>query len=215
MEKLTAAQAKRKARALQLWDASMPLAGTIGENYLASRCLAGLVNSPALRFHGEVSHPAGGKFPAMVALVVDVAGMPIGVHRTYLASDGLGKAAVEPPKASLGQSSGGIIRLAQLNMHAPVVVGEGIETSASAGILTKAPASAAICAGNLERSLVLPSEVTEVIIAVDPDPPGWKAARGAAQRWTNEGRHVQFACPSGSGDFNELLCAKTKDASHG
>lgn len=96
----------------------------------------------------------------------------------------------------------------------PLVIGEGIETSASAALIINAPAWAAVSAGNLGYRLVLPDEVNKVIISVDPDLPGRKAAWAACARWRQEGRDVKLALPSGSGDFNDYLCALKKDATH-
>ena len=53
----------------------------------------------------------------------------------------------------------------------PLVIGEGIESSASAGRLMGLPAWAAVSAGNLAKGLVLPSEARRVVIAADPDDP--------------------------------------------
>jgi hypothetical protein len=57
---------------------------------------------PASLRVAELAHPSGGTWPAMVAIVTrgrDNA--PLGVHRTYLARDGSGKAPVEPAKMML------------------------------------------------------------------------------------------------------------------
>jgi phage/plasmid primase-like uncharacterized protein len=150
----------------------------------------------------------------MVALVVDVSGSLTSVHRTYLASDGQGKADVDPRKASLGPVSGGVIRLAEPVAGKPLVLAEGIETAASAGLLLGLPSWSAISSGNLERALLLPPWVTDVIIAFDPDPPGIKAACVAGKRWRNERRRVRVTHPPASGDFNDMLLAKLKDAAN-
>ena len=92
------------------------------------------------------------------------------------------------------------------------MVGEGIETAASAGMMMDAPAWAAISAGNLAAGLVLPAEVRHVIIAADPDGPGEQAAQQAARRWMHEGRRVKIARATGPGDFNDQL---QRDAGHG
>jgi putative DNA primase/helicase len=188
--------------------------GAIAEKYLSSRGLKCLLNSTALRFHPTTAHPDLTARPALVARVVDVDGNPIAVHRTYLAPYGHGKAAANPQRASLGPVKGGVIRLFEIDPALPLVVGEGIETSASAGLLLKGTAWAALSAGNLEKSLRLPSSVQEVIIAEDPDPPGHRASRGAAKRWVRDGHIVKVATPSGSGDFNDVLRAKA-EATHG
>ena len=205
---------KQKTWAFSLWTDSVPLGGTKGEMYFASRQLSHVVESEALRFHPAVRHMSGIKLPAVIALVVDVTGMPLAIHRTYLAADGNGKAAVSPVKASLGHTDGGVIRLSKLDSHSALVVGEGIETAASAGLsLGGLPAWAALSAGNLAK-LTLPPLIAHVIIAVDPDHVGKRAAMRAARRWRLEGRKVQLAIPDGTGDFNDLLCANVQEATH-
>ena len=146
---------KRK-RALAIWNGAEPIPGTPAETYLRRRALAELVNAPALRFRADTPRPGGGRHAAMLALVVDAAGEPMAAHRTFLAADGR-KADVEPVKASLGSVMGGAIRLAP---QAPeIAIGEGIETSAAAGIVLGLPAWSAVSAGNLARALVLPAAV--------------------------------------------------------
>ena len=140
----------------------------------------------------------------MVARVVDAAGETVAVHRTYLRADGAGKAEVEPTKASLGPVWGGAIRLHPHDPGGPLVIGEGIETAASAGIMLQAPAWSAISAGNLGGGLILPPEVRDIIVAADTDAEGETRAHGAAWRWKREGRSVRIARPR-SGDWNDAL----------
>ena len=141
----------------------------------------------------------------MVAQIVDAAGEPTGVHRTYLKADGTGKADVEPTKASLGVVWGSVIRLQDHDPARSLVIGEGIETAASAGVMLQAPAWSAISAGNLGGGLVLPAEVSNVIIAADPDDEGEARAQQAAARWQREGRKVRVARTRIDGDWNDLL----------
>jgi hypothetical protein len=198
---------RSKELALRLWRGSQPAAGTLAERYLTARSLIGLAASPALRFRGDCPHPAGGRLPAMVALVTDAVGQPLGIHRTFLRRDGSAKADVEPQRASLGPIWGGAVRLDPLAPE--LVVGEGVETSASAGKLVGLPAWAAISAGNLARGVVLPREVRRVVVACDRDLPGIDAAEVAANRWREEGRDVQIASPDSLGaDFNDILLAQ-------
>jgi len=198
--------AERTARALVWWNgAPRDALGTPADLYLTGRGLPGLAASPAIRYRTDVSHPAerGTRRPAMLALVQDVTGAPIAVHRTYLTRGGR-KADAVPVKAAVGPIFGGAIRL---DDAAPeLVVGEGIETSASAGRLLGLPAWAAIAAGNLAQRMQLPPEVRSVVIAADADGPGRKAAQDAAARWRAEGRRVRIATPDTPGlDFNDLL----------
>ena len=199
-----AARHRKLEAAVKLWSGSAPAVGTIVDRYLTGRGLPGLAASPALRFRGDCHHPVGGRLPAMVAAVADVDNKLIAVHRTYLRHDGTGKAEVEPVKATLGPVWGGAICLDP--PAAEIVIGEGIETAASAGRLLALPAWSAISAGNLAAGLLLPAKVRAVVIAADADPAGEDAARRAALRWHREGRTVRIARPGKPGaDFNDVL----------
>ena len=204
----TEAEARRRKQeaALRLWRSSEPAPGTPVQAYGTARGLPDLARSAALRFRPDCPHPDGGRLPAMVALVMDATGAPIAVHRTYLRRNGSGKADIERPKMFLGPVWGGAIRLDPLAPE--LVIGEGIETSASAGRMLGLPAWSALSAGNLGNGLVLPSEVRSVMIAADPDESGQKAAREAWRRWTAEGRRVRIAMPNAAGDFNDVLRAQ-------
>jgi putative DNA primase/helicase len=208
-DQIDAAKRERKRElALALWRGSEPAVGTLADRYLTARGLPGIAASPVLRFRGDTPHPEGGRLPAMIALVCNVAGEPVGIHRTFLARDG-SKARVEPDKASLGPVGSGAVRLQPLESGKPLVVGEGNETAASAGRLLGLPAWAAISAGNLGRKLLLPPEIRSVVIAADPDGAGRGAAYDAWLRFKSEGLHVQIAMPDQAGcDFNDLLMAR-------
>jgi putative DNA primase/helicase len=136
-----ATRQRKQDAALRLWRGSEPATGTPSDVYLTRRGLAGLAASPVLRFRGDVPHPEGVKLRAMIALVCDMAGAPVAFHRTFITSDGR-KAAVEPAKASLGPVWRGAIRLHPLAAGKPLVIGEGIESAASAGRLRKRVAAA-------------------------------------------------------------------------
>lgn len=187
---------------MRIWDAGHDSRGTLVASYLASR---GLDLPPAerLRFHTALKHSKGGCWPAMVALVTDVSDKPIGLHRTFLARDGSGKAPVSPARMSLGPIRGGAVRLAPVAKK--ILVGEGIETVLSVMQRTGTPGWAALSTSGL-KTLVLPLLVEEVVVLADADPAGEFAAREAAERWTRDGREVRIARPPlGYGDFNDLL----------
>jgi putative DNA primase/helicase len=199
-----AGRQRKLESARRLWNGSATAAGSVGDTYLTGRHLPGLAQSAALRLRGDCPHPEGGRLPALIALVQDASAAPVAVHRTYLRRDGTGKANVEPAKATLGPVWGGAIRLDPVAPE--LVIGEGIESSASAGRLLNLPAWSAMSAGNLARGLVLPPEVRAVVIAADADPPGEEAAQHAALRWQREGRTVRIARPDHPGaDFNDIL----------
>lgn len=209
---VAASRAGKQAAAGKLFRGSTPLTEADPAGlYLASRGLSAFTSCLALRYRGDAHHQSGGRCPALVAEVLDAAGQPIAVHRTYLTRDGR-KASLDPNRMTLGPMWGGAVRLTP-DLAAPpaLVVGEGIETSASAGLLLGLPAWAALSAGNLGGGLVLPDGVRAVTIAADADAVGLKEADRAARRWGAEGRTVRVLAPQGAGqDFNDVL-----RASHG
>jgi hypothetical protein len=199
---------RNSERALALWLGSESAIDTLADKYLTERGLTGLAASSALRFRGDTPHPEGGRLPALIALVCNVSGAPVAIHRTFLARDG-SKSCSEPAKASLGTVWTGAVRLDPIATGTPLAIGEGIESSASAGRLMGLPAWAAVSAGNLANALQLPPEARSVVIAADPDWHGREAARAAWHRWKAEGRDVRIAIPDREKqDFNDLLLTR-------
>ena len=170
-----AAAARKTERAIALWNGSAPVPGTPAER-LAGRGLPELAHSAALRFWADTPHPDRGRLPALIALVQDVTGKRVAAHRTFLSHYGK-KADCDPPNASLGSIGGAAIRLHPVAEE--IVIGEGMETAASAGRLLGLPAWAGIAAGNMAHRLALPDQVRRVVIAADADALGKCAASGA------------------------------------
>lgn len=208
--------AKAKQRAATIWSG----AGWISDFgpaaiYLRSRQLGRFTSSPALRYREDCPHPDGKRYPAMVAQLVDMYGVFHGVHRTFLTHDGK-KANLVPAKASLGTMWGCGVMLPQVGWPgwqptwSAIVVAEGIESAASAGLLLDLPAIAAVSAGNLASGLALHRQFKEVMIAADNDKPGLVAAEAAMHRWQSEGRIVRIMKAAIDGhDFNDVLMGKT------
>jgi phage/plasmid primase-like uncharacterized protein len=196
-------QAQKREWALNLWRDAQPAVGTVVERYLAARGIALRDGMPIRFLPDHLCRDSGKRWPVMVALMVDCAGTPQAIHRTFLARDGRGKAPIATPRKTLGMVAGAAVRLAPVADR--LVIGEGIETSISAALMLKAPAWAAISAPNLEFKLTLPASIREIVIAADHDGPGLKAARAALARWRAEGRNVKIARPQKPGeDFNDL-----------
>jgi phage/plasmid primase-like uncharacterized protein len=178
----------------QLWERCQDARGTLVESYLRSRCIH-VQNPPDIRFHPGYRHlPTRTVWPVMVAAVRDAGGAIVALHRTYLRPDGMGKAAIEPAKMTLGPVGGCSVHLAPAGPH--MIVAEGIESALSAMGGAGLPAWAALSAGGI-RKLILPPlpSASIVTIAADLDPVGINAARDAAQRWITEGRTVRIATP--------------------
>ncbi len=197
--------ARRSEVALAIWQSSKPAQGTAVETYLASRGIH-LTPPDALRFHAGLTHPSGGIWPTMVALVTNGAdGTPLAIHRTFLARDGAGKAPIDPAKMMLGPCRGGVVRLADAGEM--LMIGEGIETCLAAMQARGLPVWAALSTSGV-LALELPDEVQDVIVLADGDEAGKAAARGAALRWKREGRRARIAHPPQGLDFNDMLLGK-------
>jgi hypothetical protein len=198
-------EATRK-RLFGFWHHCEPVKGTPAATYLTRRGLDWLIPHEDVRFRPECSHPTGARLPAMIWQVRNAAGSVTCLHRTFLTWEGQ-KATVDPPKATWGSFAGGAIRLHPACWE--MVIGEGIETTASAATILGIPGWAAIACGNMRARMVLPPTVRSVMIAVDNDDAGQRAARAAALRWRKEGRQVRLATPDGRGqDFNDVLRAQ-------
>ena len=202
-----ASQTQKREWALNLWRDAQPAAGTVVERYLAARGITLRDDMPLRFLPNHLCRDSGKRWPVMVALMVDCAGTPQAIHRTFIAQDGKGKAPIATPRKTLGMVAGAAVRLAPVADR--LVIGEGLETSISAGLMMGAPAWAAISAPNLEFKLKLPDSIREIIVAADHDGPGLKAARAALARWRAEGRAVKIARPQTPGqDFNDLWRAR-------
>jgi putative DNA primase/helicase len=199
---------QRTKAALRMWMASVSGKGTLVEVYLGSRGI--VMPVPAtLRFHAAIRHPSGGLWPAMIALVTrGMDGAPLGVHRTFLARDGRGKAAVAPQKMMLGPCRGGVVRLGDGDGR--VMVAEGIETALAAMQATGRAAWAALSTSGL-RAVELPAGIYEIVVAADGDESGEAAAIDAARRWRGEGRRVFIARAPRGFDFNDVLAGSVFD----
>jgi putative DNA primase/helicase len=161
----------------------------------------------SLRWLPRCKHPGGVFLPAMIAKVVNVDGELIGIHRTFLLSDGSGKADVdkEQQKMSLGSIAGGSVRLAAAETI--LAITEGVETGLSVQQAAGIPTWAAISASGI-RALALPRGVDLILICADHDRNGVgeEAALTATARFLAEGRRVKvIKPPTPDTDFNDLL----------
>lgn len=189
--------------ARRLWAEAVPPAGTLVETYLASRGLT-LPDDAPLRFHPNCPRAAE-RWPAMLAQMTDPeTGAPCGVHRTFLARDGAGKA---PGNAKMMAGNAGIIRLVpDEEVAGGLGIAEGIETALS--VMQEfgwSPVWAATSAGGISRFPVLAGiEALTIFADADDNGAGMKAAEACGERWADAGREVTIAsAPTGS-DFADL-----------
>ncbi len=142
------------------------------------------------------------KFPALVAIVHDAAGKPVTVHRTYLSTDGLGKADVPGGARKLypvvdGRSlRGSAIRLGRRAVCMGLT--EGIETALAVTLATGDRVWSVLNATLLGRWFP-PTGVASVVIWADRDRSnvGQEQAKRLAQHLRREGFEVRLMLPAG------------------
>jgi len=202
------------AAAERLFAASVPIASTLADTYLSARGITQGGKMRVLRFHPKCWHRDEGQTrslprPALIAAVTDGAGALQGVHRTWLAPDGQGKARVETQRRAMGHLLGNAVRLTP---HEDILVaGEGIETMLSlVEAVPGLPVWAALSSGHL-GAVLLPEGLQRLYIAIDRDPAGQRAAERLGARATEVGIGCHVLEPR-LGDFNDDLRATGKDA---
>lgn len=221
----------RSARLFGHWLTLPPIWGTVAEAYLreARRIpLDRLAHRPgALRFEprrqhiddktGEIT-----EWPCMVS-VMTRGSQPAGLHCTWLAPDGSGKAPVAPAKKMIGSVRGAAIRLTpgpsgkspgmaeRAGRLDPLAIGEGIETCLT--VAAARPDYRVWAAGSLSLMALLdwPACASAAVLLRDND---WaEQARSAfdvaAGRWRamSEGRPVAVAASAVGSDFNDWAVA--------
>ena len=193
---------RNQQAALAIWRNAQRPVNTPVETYLRSRGII-LDIPPSIRYAPDLKHgPTEMLMPAMVAAIQGLDRSVTGIHRTYLVSDGSRKAPITQEKMMLGKCATGAVRLAVACES--LILAEGIETALSVMQATGKATWACLSTSGL-KTVVLPQEVREVVIAADGDEPGEKAAREAAQRFLTEGRKVKIARAPKGMDYNDVL----------
>lgn len=199
--------ARRAGAAHRVWSETQPIDGTPAETYLRGRGISCPLPD-RLRFHAQCWHgPSSSRLPAMVALVEG--GEGFAVHRTYLRADGSGKAGLAGgDKLMLGATAGGAVRLS--GGASRLAVAEGIESALSllCGLLAGPAMVWAALSTSGMRSLRLPSNPGQLVIAGDGDRPGREAAYALASRADALGWQVSLIDPGAGADFNDVLTGK-------
>ena len=193
---------RREAEALRfcesIWTGVRPLQGSPAAAYLAARGL-GLPASTDVGFHPAAPRSREGAevHPAMVALVRSKEGAPRGLHVTFIAPDGSGKAFGHRSRLMFGPVAGGAVRLAPVGADGVLAVGEGIETTLAFGLLYGVASWAALSTSGL-RNLALPFGVRLLRIGADGDEAGRAAALTLAERMQRRCEVTVEAAPDGS-----------------
>jgi hypothetical protein len=211
---------------LDRWEqCSSILPGTPAATYLDSRCC--VIPPGDLRWHADLEDKVSGyRGPALVGLVTDALTCePISLHRTWLASDGRGKAAIEKPRRLLTghRSSHGVARLwPDTEVTTGLALGEGVETCLAAASEGLVPVWATLSERNLRLFPVLPG-MEGLTILVDHDLPNPKTGKRAGiaaalelvDRYTKAGfdpeRDIKVIMPPIEGnDVNDMVVARRR-----
>src|SRR5271166_4613855 len=195
--------------ARRLFAMAQPIRRTFVETYLSNRGIKAVHDAGALRFHPRCFYrpddrlPAESR-PAMIAAVTDLSGAITGAHRTWLASDGFGKAPVDTPRRAMGGLLGHAVRFGAADDV--LAVGEGIETMLSLRCALPAMPMAAALSANHLAALMLPPTLRRLYIARDADAAGDMALAALTERAEAAGIEALALSPR-LGDFNEDLRA--------
>lgn len=173
--------------------------------YLVNRGLGALSKRPvALRMAVLTYFDDGkeiGQFPVMLAEVTTPDGVLVGLHRTYVTTEG-NKAPVPCPK-KLSRTSG-LLAGASIKLHEPIVidgklalgVAEGIESALACYLASGIPTWSCVSAGGI-KSFQWPAELQSLVIFADNDAHGvgQSAARDLAGRAAAAGLDVRVLIP--------------------
>ena len=212
--KQAAAPTGSSEAARRLLSMARPLKGSLAATYLRDRGITDLRDTGALRFHPNCYYRGEGEdqtetWPAMIAAVTDLAGKVTGVHRTWLARDGSGKAPVDTQRKAMGELLGHAVRFG--GTKEVLAAGEGIETVLSLRqALPKMPMVAALSAGHL-AAFHFPAHLRRLYIVRDNDPAGHGARDSLIARAHEAGIEALTLSPM-AGDFNDDLTTRGLDA---
>ncbi|WP_066705366.1 DUF7146 domain-containing protein [Celeribacter ethanolicus] len=200
--KAEAEHRKRSEQARRLWEVAQPIYRSVAETYLRRRGISCALPD-TLRYVENCWHPSAKRLPALMSYVSG--GTGFAVHRTYLRTDGSGKAPVTPAKAMLGRTKGGAARL--IRGYGRLVVAEGIETALSlaSGLIKDRPSIWAALSASGMISLRLPQQPGLLTIAGDGDPAGRAAAEQLARRASDMGWQVSLMTAPEGKDWNDVL----------
>jgi phage/plasmid primase-like uncharacterized protein len=192
-----------RERLQKIWSESAPASGSdVVARYLQGRGLGirRLGELGTLRFHPELPYYEDqmviGRYPALVAMVVDAAGNPATLHRTYLTPEGH-KAPLPNPKKLMphpNRLTGGAIPLGE---PGPVLgVAEGVETALAVMQATGMPVWSCVSASLLAR-FEPPPVVETLVVWADKDrsEAGQRAGRELKGRMWGRGIRCRILMP--------------------
>jgi putative DNA primase/helicase len=199
--------AQPTSRVVSLWrQRCAPVDCDGAVEYLANRRCWPLPPACALRAHPSVEYFVGarriGRYTALLAGVLDLAGELVTVHVTYL-ERGRKLTGQEPRKllSPLTGHTGCAVRLMPLDGEV-LGIAEGIETALSAAKIHRVPTWAALNAALLAR-FEPPAGIKRVVIFADRDTAGLEAAAALMQRLQGRVEFEMQLPPAPAKDWND------------
>ena len=195
---------QRKNMLRDTYTATQPIeAGDAAHKYLESRGIDEIIYPDALRFAPSLRDGDGGIRPCLVAMVgVYGESKFVSMHRTFLASDGSGKADMQSPRKIMPGSlpDGSCVMLSDYE-SGPLGIAEGIETAMSASALYSMPVWAALSSNMLVKWMP-PENCKDVVIFGDNDKKfgGQYAAYNLAHKLAIKGVNVTVEIPQQNGE---------------
>lgn len=187
--------------ALDIWRASRPAEGSPVEDYLRGRGITGPIPA-TIRYHPALLHPDTGiHLPALVAAVANVEKKITGITRIFLTMNGR-KAPLTRPKMALGTLRGGAVRLAPTTER--VWLTEGVEDGLVVMQMMGEPAWAVLGTSGF-KTVELPENIKQVILAPDGDDAGQAILEDAARRLAGQGREIRAAKLPAGLDWCDVL----------
>ena len=197
----TRAPSPSAAPALDIWHQTRPAQGSPVEDYLSSRGIT-ISTPPTIRYHPALKHADTGlHLPAMVAAICNVERIITGIQRTYLTMDGR-KAPLNRPRMALGALTGNAVRLAPTTDR--VWLAEGVEDGLAVMQMMGEPAWAVLGTSGF-KTVELPLNIQQVILAPDGDDAGQAVVQEAARRLAGQGREVRAAKLPPGKDWCDVL----------
>lgn len=190
-ERAEAAEAERIARARGVWARCRPIRpGGPADCYLRSR---GLAPADGSSWPATIREAADREGPVLVAALARWPSREVvAVQITRLAADGRKRAGADPVRVTLGVARGAACRLRPWSPGRPIVLAEGLEDGLAVALADPDVAPWA-CLGARNAARIALPESAEVILALDTDDAGRRAAAEAARELAARGHLVRTA----------------------
>jgi putative DNA primase/helicase len=195
--------ARMAGNARRIWDASLPIAGTPGETYLACRGLTLPVHG--LRFHPATPlGPAGrARFRPAIIAAIQQSDRVIAIQRLFLGQSGCLASDLERAKLALGRPLNGAVQLAPAGID--LGLAEGIESALAAMQLLGIPVWATLGSERLAQ-IAIPRSVRRLLLLPDADRSGRLGEAKARLAYARRDCRIITQWPwRGHKDWNDVL----------